>query len=116
LKAKYQKEQVPGGTCFFYRIGYLWSVFRRTGEISRATAPPINAVISWGQEKVTGRAFNIGAFRVPAANKFSDMMPQITFTINLLYCFVYGAILSLILSRNIPSNDPFANYNKPDEQ
>ena len=45
-----------------------------------------------------------------------SMMPQITFTINLLYCFVYGAILSLILSRNIPSNDPFANYNKPDEQ
>ena len=45
-----------------------------------------------------------------------DMIPQISFVINLLYCFVYGAILSMILSRNIPNNDPFANYNKPDEQ
>lgn len=42
-------------------------------------------------------------------------MPQITFFSNLIYCFIFGTILSLILSRNIPSKDPFA-ANKPDEQ
>lgn len=46
---------------------------------------------------------------------YMDNLPQITFVSNLIYCFLYGMILSFILSRNIPSRDPFAEY-KPDEQ
>ena len=46
---------------------------------------------------------------------YLENLPQITFFSNLIYCFVYGMILSFILSRNIPSKDPFADY-KPDEQ
>lgn len=42
-------------------------------------------------------------------------LPQITFFSNLIYCFLYGMILSFILSRNIPDKDPFADY-KPEEQ
>ena len=41
-----------------------------------------------------------------------DMMqnlPAITFISNLIYCFLYGTILSAILSRNIPQRDPFAD-------
>lgn len=34
-------------------------------------------------------------------------MPQYTFWANLVYCFLFGTVLSLILSRNIPSQDPF---------
>ncbi len=44
-----------------------------------------------------------------------ENFPQMTFFSNLIYCFIYGAILSAILSRNIPSRDPFADY-KPEEQ
>ena len=44
-----------------------------------------------------------------------DKLPQLTFFSNLIYCFIYGSLLSAILSRNIPSRDPFAS-NKPDEQ
>jgi len=47
--------------------------------------------------------------------KMIDKMPQITFFSNLIYCFIYGTLLSAILSRMIPSKDPFADY-KPDEQ
>ena len=48
--------------------------------------------------------------------KFIDMLPQISFVSNLIYCFAYGSILAAILARNIAgSNDPFADY-KPDEQ
>ena len=47
--------------------------------------------------------------------KMMNRMPQITFFSNLIYCFLYGMILSFILSRNIPSKDPFADY-KPEEQ
>ena len=47
--------------------------------------------------------------------KMIDKMPQITFFSNLIYCFIYGSLLSAILSRMIPSTDPFADY-KPDEQ
>jgi hypothetical protein len=48
-------------------------------------------------------------------DKMSENLPQLTFFSNLIYCFIYGSILSGILSRNIPSRDPFASY-KPDEQ
>lgn len=47
--------------------------------------------------------------------KTMQNLPQITFISNLIYCFLYGLILSFILSRNIPSRDPFAGY-KPEEQ
>lgn len=40
---------------------------------------------------------------------------KIAFVGTFIYCFLFGTVLSLILSRNIPSKDPFHNY-KPDEQ
>ena len=43
-----------------------------------------------------------------------EKLPQLTFFSNLIYCFLYGTILSFILSRNIPSRNPFAN-NTSDE-
>ncbi len=46
---------------------------------------------------------------------YMENLPQITFISNLIYCFIYGMILSFILSRNIPTKDPFAEY-KPEEQ
>ena len=36
-------------------------------------------------------------------------LPAITFVSNLIYCFLYGTVLSAILSRSIPQPDPFAN-------
>ena len=45
---------------------------------------------------------------------------QLSFFTNLIYCFIYGTILSAILSRNIPSRNPFAetaqNNDTPEEQ
>ena len=46
---------------------------------------------------------------------YMEKLPQITFFSNLIYCTAYGTVLSFILSRNIPSRDPFADY-KPDQQ
>ena len=46
---------------------------------------------------------------------YMENLAQITFVSNLIYCFIFGTILSFILSRNIPSKNPFAEY-KPDEQ
>ena len=43
----------------------------------------------------------------------------VTFFANLIYCFLFGTILSAILSRNIPSRNPFADFGRkdtPDEQ
>ncbi len=48
-------------------------------------------------------------------DEMMERLPQITFFSNLIYCFIYGAVLSAILSRNIPSRDPFADY-KPTEE
>lgn len=41
--------------------------------------------------------------------KIEGSMPQIMFFSNMIYCFLYGTLLSAILSRNIPPKDPFAN-------
>lgn len=46
--------------------------------------------------------------------KIMNKMPQITFCSNLIYCTLYGTVLSFILSRNIPDNNPFAG-NTSDE-
>jgi len=47
--------------------------------------------------------------------KMLSNMPQITFFSNLIYCFIFGTIVSAALSRGIPSKDPFADY-RPDKQ
>jgi hypothetical protein len=41
-----------------------------------------------------------------AMEKSMQNFPQMTFFSNLIYCFGYGTILSYIISRYIPSNDP----------
>ena len=47
-------------------------------------------------------------------DRYMEKLPQITFFSNLIYCFLFGTVLSSILSKNIPSTDPFADY-KPQE-
>ncbi len=42
-----------------------------------------------------------------AMDSILDNLPVISFFSNLIYCFVYGWILSAILSRRIPSRNPF---------
>lgn len=37
------------------------------------------------------------------------MMPTYSFFANLIYCFLFGTVLSAILSRNIPSSNPFGS-------
>ena len=51
---------------------------------------------------------------IAALEKMMGKMSYISFFSNLIYCTLYGTILSFILSRNIPQQDPFANY-KPKE-
>ena len=46
---------------------------------------------------------------------YFEILPEVSFIGNLIYCFLFGTIVSSIISRNIPSKDPFADY-KPDEQ
>ncbi len=36
-----------------------------------------------------------------------DNLPTITFFTNLIYCFLFGTLISYIWSRSIPSRDPF---------
>lgn len=47
-------------------------------------------------------------------DSYLENLPEITFFSNLIYCFLFGTVLSAILSRNIPARDPFADY-KPQE-
>ena len=67
------------------------------------------------QTAVQQIASSLDSNSMSALRKVMDKMPQITFFSNLIYCFVFGTILSLILSRNIPNRNPFADY-KADEE
>lgn len=42
-------------------------------------------------------------------SQMEAMYPQISFFSNLIYCFLYGTVLSAILARNIPARDIFAD-------
>ena len=46
-------------------------------------------------------------------DKTMQNLPQLTFFSNLIYCSIFGTVLSAILSRNIPSRNPFSDY-KPE--
>ena len=50
--------------------------------------------------------------QMTAFEKTSGMMPQITFLTNLGYCFGFGTLLSLILSRKINPTDSHTEYNQ----
>ena len=43
-------------------------------------------------------------------DKTMQNLPQLTFFSNLIYCSIYGTLLSAILSRNIPDRNPFSDY------
>lgn len=42
-----------------------------------------------------------------AIERMKPELPAMMFFSNLIWCFIYGLVLSLILSRNIPSTNPF---------
>lgn len=44
--------------------------------------------------------------------KIMGRMPQIMFFSTLIYCFLYGTVVSAIISRKIPPQDPFGQFNK----
>lgn len=46
---------------------------------------------------------------INALDNVMGKLPQITFFSNLIYCSIYGTVLSAILSRNIPPKDPFSD-------
>lgn len=52
---------------------------------------------------------------IAVVEKVIAYLPQISFFSTLIQCIIFGTIVSAILSRSIPSKDPFANF-KADEQ
>ena len=79
-KCKYIKTPASGKEAGGNGKVYLRRALRRTGTIKSATAPPMRAVKSWGQLKVAGSAFSMGAFMTPEARRFSDRTPQMSHT------------------------------------
>lgn len=49
------------------------------------------------------------AASLEALDEMLPSMPTYAFFINLIYCTIYGTIVSAFLSRNIPSSNPFDN-------
>ncbi len=47
---------------------------------------------------------------IKAITEMQDSFPAISFFSNLIYCFLYGFVLSSILARRIPAIDPFAEF------
>lgn len=45
---------------------------------------------------------------IAMAEEIAPMLPTYSFFGNLIYCFLYGTIVSAIFSRNIPPRNPFA--------
>ncbi len=52
----------------------------------------------------------LGSNELEMLDTFKENIPSITFFSNLIYCFLYGTVLSAIMSRYIPKADPFAGF------
>ena len=64
------------------------------------------------QEAIRSYSSMLDSNSMAMLEKMEDAYPQIAFFSNLIYCFLYGTVLSAILSRNIPVRDPFANFER----
>jgi hypothetical protein len=67
------------------------------------------------QTAIRQMASSLDSNSLSELRKIMDKLPQITFIYYLTYCFLFGTVLSAILSRNILPKNPFA-VNRPDEQ
>lgn len=61
-------------------------------------------------------AASMPADAVSQMQDMMDRMPKLTFFANLIYCFIFGTVLSLILSRDIPPVNPFEGEEENDIQ
>lgn len=58
-----------------------------------------------------------GQAQLDAMEEMMPKLPAISFFTNLIYCWLFGVIVSAIFSRNIPSRNPFTqSVQGPDEQ
>lgn len=51
----------------------------------------------------------LGASEMETVEEMIPRLPSFSFFVNLIYCWLFGTILSAILSRNIPSRNPFTD-------
>lgn len=75
----------------------LVSILFITPEAMQET---VNAVLSQYAGMLDTNTMN-------SVEQMMGKLPAITFFSNLIYCFLYGTVLSAILSSNIPSKNPF---------
>lgn len=54
--------------------------------------------------------------QISAVEELIPKLPSITFFLNFSWCWLFGTVLSAILSANIPSKNPFKNMSGPDDQ
>ena len=110
---KFCKQHPSVGNSTTYRLGLAISVlsalvyaaasFANTAFIS---ADMINENMNLVMEQM---APMMDSNSMNQMDEIMSKLPQITFFSNLFYCIIYGSILSFILSRNIPSKNPFAD-------
>ena len=56
---------------------------------------------------IASASANLDSNSMAAIEGLQDKLPQLTFTVNLIWCFLFGTVLSAIFSQNIPSRNPF---------
>ena len=110
---KFCKQHPSVGNGTTYRLGLAISVlsalvyaaasFANTAFIS---ADMINENMNLVMEQM---APMMDSNSMNQMDEIMSKLPQIPFFSNLFYCIIYGSILSFILSRNIPSKNPFAD-------
>ena len=51
----------------------------------------------------------LGASQISAVEDMIPRLPTISFFVNLIWCWLFGTVLSAIFSRNIPPQNPFVD-------
>ena len=111
---------VSGGVCICVKTKTV--IFRLSALI--VSAYSLASVLMMSSEEIniliTQRlGDNLKMLDLNTRNMLTGLIDNIqiyTFFITLIYCFLFGLILSMILSKNIPSRNPSENHKDPDNQ
>ena len=94
---------------FGIRTAFLSSLLFSAITLANALFISKDAIAEQWETTVSTFASMLDSNSMAALESMQGNLPGILFFTNLIYCFIFGMILALIFSRNIPAKDPFVD-------
>ena len=109
LVARYPEADNAATFRFGTRTALLSSLLFSAASLANVLFISKDAMMEQWEAAISSYSSMLDSNSMEMLDRMQANLPQITFISNFIYCFLFGTILALILSRNIPAKDPFAD-------